>query len=355
MADQFHDDARFLELLDKWQSGDFTRSDERELFELAGKDPFRQESLDGWMQFPETDHSTVLDRLAGRLQEKKKRRVILFPRLLSLAAALALLLGAIWFFSHNQTEVLKNDSVARTETPAPVQPEFSPTPSDKARTPERSQQPRTGEGKIPDDVSSVNSRLYKPERPLGEAPGSPAPAVTKPSGQGIDNKENKEQDSFAELNNAKTDELSKPVDRQYQSTNISPPEERASTAAKKKSAPKTEPAPATQGAVYGKTDSALSAPAADKKSPGAVPDQGWDAFGQYLRNSARLTPQAKANNVSGYVRVQFYVDITNRPVNFIVVKSLGYGCDEAAIDLVKNWKWSRQSGQPVLVDVPFVR
>lgn len=351
MADQLHnDDARFLELLDKWQSGDYTRHDEQELFELAGKDPFRQESLDGLQQFPETDHRAALEKLHRRLHNTRGPGLTFSMRLLSIAAVLVLLLGAVWFFSRPSVEISGNNPIAQhTETPAPVQTEAAPAPlEDKVVPPEagpaiakndRSQPP------LPPAASGPAPLERAPEEPVQQHP-----VVTSdfPGRQAEDEAAHRKPDTLADLGQQESGDYAK------SSAPQSDAEGYAIAKAKKRAARKSESFP-NQRATSEQTDSALPASKADQPAPGAVPNQGWDVFGQYLRDTARLTPEARANNVSGYVRVQFFVKTSNRPEKFQVIKSLGYGCDEIAIQLIKDWKWQRQSAQPVLVDVPFVR
>jgi TonB family protein len=68
-----------------------------------------------------------------------------------------------------------------------------------------------------------------------------------------------------------------------------------------------------------------------------------------------LPEAARQNNVSGSVRLKFRLDVNNQPIDFQIVRSLGYGCDEEAIRLVKAFTWQYGSEQELTVEVPFVR
>jgi TonB family protein len=109
--------------------------------------------------------------------------------------------------------------------------------------------------------------------------------------------------------------------------------------------------PNTQSVPAG---SAKKAPQRKRSAAPAMPQGGWDVFNDYLRRNARLTNAARNNNVSGTVSLQFDVTPEGKAVNIKVLKSLGYGCDEAAEELVRNFNWE-PGASPITVDIPFVR
>lgn len=85
------------------------------------------------------------------------------------------------------------------------------------------------------------------------------------------------------------------------------------------------------------------------------PGGGWEMFNDYLRQNARLTPQANAANVSGTVRLQFSVNDNGEPQGIIVLRSLGYGLDQEARRLIENWVWIKGIDPFISVDIPFSR
>lgn len=343
MSNQFHhDDVRFFELLQQWHSGAFTRAEEKELFALAAKDPFRQDALDGLLAFPEHDHDKTLEQLRLRLPQEQRPLVFSWTKITALAAAFVLLIAAVWFFQVRPVTDPAQDSLARNETTIPV-PTTTLPPSSDAEPP----------ASVPKPESKVNPA---PNRSAAGAPQLPSSPVDAQSGQ---------------LAAADTDDqrdVQQPGVTVGRSTNVAQPEEIAAESAKmaeasdeehiaKDALSKEDDAPA---AKYDKTTKKTKAPAAKSQnkpvnSPGAEPMNGWDAFNTYIRSNARLNNNALANNVSGIVRLQFTVNNKNQPENFKTLNSLGFGCDEEAIRLVKNYGWKRISNQPVLVDVPFVR
>lgn len=135
-----------------------------------------------------------------------------------------------------------------------------------------------------------------------------------------------------------------------QSTNSAPPRELAESAARaKKQVESAKPSQDTD--ALKKTGKAKAKQATVNNQPAG----GWDAFRTYLKTKGKLTPEALANNVSGTVRIQFRLNDQNQPYDFKVLNGLGYGCDEAAMQLVKGYAWVRANDQPVVVDVQFVR
>lgn len=92
----------------------------------------------------------------------------------------------------------------------------------------------------------------------------------------------------------------------------------------------------------------------------ASPVGGMRAYNKYLDASVRYPQQALENNIKGKVKVEFSVKADGSLDDYKVVKSLGYGCDEEVIRLIKEgprWSPSTENGRPVeatvLVGVKF--
>lgn len=79
---------------------------------------------------------------------------------------------------------------------------------------------------------------------------------------------------------------------------------------------------------------------------------GVDAFYQYLSKNMRYPYKAKNRNISGKVFVQFVIDTDGTVTDVKTVKGVGFGCDEAAEEVVRNspkWSAGKQRGRPVRV------
>lgn len=79
---------------------------------------------------------------------------------------------------------------------------------------------------------------------------------------------------------------------------------------------------------------------------------GYSALKRFIKTRLQIPKEAQKNKVNGTVQVQFIVNTGGTISNAKISKGLGYGCDEAAIALVKNMpKWipGKQDGQTVAV------
>lgn len=77
----------------------------------------------------------------------------------------------------------------------------------------------------------------------------------------------------------------------------------------------------------------------DSESPVIVlaePVGGIKAYDKYMEDNLRYPQQALDANVKGRVVVEFNVGVNGSISNFVVMRSLGYGCDEEVIRLVKE-------------------
>ena len=69
-SNPYNKDKRLLELLEQWQTGQFTRADEQELQTLTDSDEFRREAVEGFWALPEADHATHLASIRERLRRR---------------------------------------------------------------------------------------------------------------------------------------------------------------------------------------------------------------------------------------------------------------------------------------------
>lgn len=77
---------------------------------------------------------------------------------------------------------------------------------------------------------------------------------------------------------------------------------------------------------------------------------GISSFASYLQENLKYPIKAQKNKVEGKVYIQFVVNIDGSLSDFKVLKSVGSGCDEEAIRVIKNgpnWKPGTLSGKLV--------
>ena len=79
------------------------------------------------------------------------------------------------------------------------------------------------------------------------------------------------------------------------------------------------------------------------------PTNGGDTYQQYLKDSLRYPETALEAKIKGFVMLQFIVGSTGEISQIKVIKSLGYGCDEEAIRLLRDgpeWIPGSENGLP---------
>jgi TonB family protein len=82
----------------------------------------------------------------------------------------------------------------------------------------------------------------------------------------------------------------------------------------------------------------------------AEPTGGRKEFNKYLEEQQQYPQQALDNKIEGRVTVEFTVLQSGNLDGFKIIKSLGYGCDEEVIRLIKEgpkWKPSKKNSQPI--------
>ncbi len=363
MTNNAQNDARFLDLLQRWQSGDFDRADEQELNALAASDDFRREALEGFMSLPEAEHEERLAALRLRLNRRiGGGRLVTMPQTWAVAAGLVLLIAAIFFIQKwnekqdnavaqtkiesaenfpdaepaSPAETLENESVAKTSSAGKSAPSTSapakPAADDQALSgpglSAMNDEIAAAEEEIPsvaDAVRADDKAVSAPPAPVAAQPqsetfGKIATESKKDNATGAARAKPKNENTRAKAKESRT------ADSVWHETDLKPDMAAEKKAARDEAQPKE-----------------------------SEPANGWDEFREFLRQNARLTPEARNRNVSGTVRLQFNVNENGVPQQFIVLRSVGYGCDQEAIRLVQGWEWVRGQNPVVTLDVPFVR
>jgi periplasmic protein TonB len=75
-----------------------------------------------------------------------------------------------------------------------------------------------------------------------------------------------------------------------------------------------------------------------------------DAIYDFIGKNLKYPPLAKENGVMGKVMLRFIVEKDGTISNFKILGSLGFGCDEEAIRLIKSmpkWNPGKMNGKPV--------
>lgn len=92
----------------------------------------------------------------------------------------------------------------------------------------------------------------------------------------------------------------------------------------------------------------------DKFSFQAPPkfEGGNERFIELIKQQLHYPQKAIDNNIEGMVTVGFLIERDGFPVNFKILKGIGYGCEEALINIIKSlphWRPAIETGRPVAV------
>lgn len=350
-------DLRFTELLRRWLTGDFGRAHERELRDLADSDDFRREAWEGFSAMPEADHEARLARLRAKLRARNEPLSVKFfaaPRLMAAAAVLVLAVAAVVFFQKTASPEASEPAMSEKNEPARPSPTAG-LPAETAAS-ERADLPTDS----PQPIAAA-----KPRKPTRESARPPA-AIFPAEMQEVSSDEPELLSIASAPADEQAEKPTKETSQQETQPQVfaapAPPAvaERAKKLAAERPAAATRSlptAPAVQHETDAKPDMAkVRRDVADAGLPAlASPVGGWDVFREHLRQNARLTPEARDHNVSGTVRLQFVVGADGEPRNFLITRYLGYGCDEEAIRLVKDFEWLPGKNGALTVEVKFVR
>ncbi|MCC6411058.1 MAG: energy transducer TonB [Saprospiraceae bacterium] len=339
------DDQRFLQLLEKWLKGDFTRTDERAMEALAASDDFRREAWEGFQSLSEGEHDKHLQALRSRLHTPVGMRAM-YRALIATAASMALIAAAVWIMQPNgetseiamKTE-MKGDTFLYETTPTPQEPSaqapIAAAPSGQSGAvlspngPKLKTQTATSPNRydelqdvaLQDDVAyQMESKDEKADMAMEEV--QQAPVTTGAVQEQADN----DLSRLSSPNQMPPPQPSaKPIEKEAMDEQVV-----AASKAKRSEAKKEIPQPAK-----------------------SEPSGGWKNWEKYVDKNARLTQEAKRAGISGSVILEFLVDDKNQPGYFVVNRPLGYGCDEEAIRLVREFKWVRGKDPQVKVEVKF--
>ncbi len=83
-----------------------------------------------------------------------------------------------------------------------------------------------------------------------------------------------------------------------------------------------------------------------------VPEEGMEAFYQYIRQNLKYPETARQQGIEGRVFVQFVVEKDGAITNVQVIKGIGEACDNEAVRVMQNataWNPGYQRGRPVKV------
>lgn len=97
---------------------------------------------------------------------------------------------------------------------------------------------------------------------------------------------------------------------------------------------------AITGSATSEDDMGMTATIVKNPDVGPAFPGGSNAMDAYIRKNLIYPAVAFQNDITGTVNVRFVVEADGRLTGIVVQKGIGFGCDESAVDLIKNMpKW----------------
>jgi protein TonB len=113
---------------------------------------------------------------------------------------------------------------------------------------------------------------------------------------------------------------------------------------------KANKAPIVDVTINGLSDSAYDESNNTQKDKPAMFPGGPRAFGAFLQRNLKYPSAAQRANLGGKVYVQFVVNIDGTTSDYKIINSVGYGCDEEALRVIKSvsrWEPKVLNGEKV--------
>ena len=327
--------------LKRYVSGKLTPAQQHEIEKALLKHPLENEALDGYEALQtdgvvvENALNSLRTRLHERVEVKEDRKIIPLWRYSAVAASIAVLLvsGYILWQSNQQAETLAVESAPAgaaaplMEDKAMALPEAALKKADSAAI---AYEPKLG-GKSSIKVQA-NKKGAQPSVSADEEAVAFSEAKTPPP--------------VAEVELKALPEKSEQVLEQKELAQPAPAPPAAAPVMSKVMAAKPKPAEEKKAKETAKDELGAAGVSLKMSSLAKHPTD----FEEYLRQNLRMPAQAIENKVSGEVVLEFTVNPDGSLSNFKVIKSLGYGCDEEAIRLLRaspKWTPSFEESKPV--------
>ena len=345
-------DKKLTELLERWQSGDFTRADEQELQRLLAEgDDFSRAAAEGYLAFPEENHPQRLDSLRKKLKPASDRSSFFSGRLTALAASFVLLLVAVWWIirpDHPQQQIAQAPAAPTMEAPqAPaIQPpgnaDLAPIAMNRGKG-----APGSAPGAAQDQLRKAPSASLFKEDSI--TPDVFAATETMAAGRAEPVSDDQAKDM--EEDNALSEVI---IPQPVASPNSGPILDKrvASTPNNVIYEPAVVSAPSKKAEEYDQSTRNMErggavSPKASSKSKearsitGPSPAGGWDKFRSAMLRQLSLPQAAKDNGVYlGTVSMILDINAADGKVRSVLfVNKVGYGCDELAEQFVQKYNW----------------
>ncbi len=328
-------DQKWKALLEKWNSGNFTRADEEALQRLLaeGDDAFLREATEGYWANNEADHQARLASLRERLSFTE-----VAPRRSSwqrwaVAAASLVLLGGIWWLVRMPSE---QPITGRLPIDQPVADTPSAAVPDRGAAKAKTTAPQAAPGTMADAAPQKASDLAMENTTQALPPTSiqnDAAAVEEPSEvAGV----------AAPPSPTVQNDILEPEQKEYANQDFS-----------KKRAANQSPVPTPNNTKSSQSNTNYPTQTRNAVKTQPQPEGGWEKFKADMEKEMNMPQAARDNGVkSGVVNMILDIKPTDGKVRSVLfINRLGFGCDELAEQFVRRYTWVITPGGPTQIEV----
>jgi len=336
----------------KWLSGDITWEEEKELRKEAANDSMLADAVEGYENFPESDHIEKIHHLNKRIRQQAASQTSRTPfPLRAIAASLVILVAAGLFWMVNQNVLQSSSENIAYQAPTETRIAKEAIKSAPNQKPEEQQPPITALPAPPAPTSGRKTNDIIPP------PKSPSPSVSPIKKQ----RATKPTIASSEQQEIITENT----------TTISTADEAIAAAAQRveNAPPPTaeSPLPADEGIVQAFDEAPIETSESEEvrgedldqpttsgvalsrqvqssayvkqsenvlASPAPLADR--DLLQMYLQENLQYPEKAKLENVIGTLRLLYQLDSTSNIRSIEIIDSLGFGCEEEAIRLLRS-------------------
>jgi hypothetical protein len=346
-------DQQLLELLERWQRGDYRRQDEEAMRRLMTDQPddFRREAAEGFMEQPEADHAKHMAALKARFAERTTTpdvplRKTYWREWGAIAAIMTGVVLTIGWIAYNHKDkpgqvahIPGMQGVGVLPIPSPGRgqqaPIFIPIPSPTTPAPMANEEP-----------APPRTDTFADETSSGAIASNEATKTDKVMAKPASPTMQQEQDMASPAE--KTEDISLSND----GVAIRP---EVNSAPARKTLPNnsnTAPAPSD---TKSKTKDEAVKPSPKPSKPRPEPAIGWTAWDAKVKKEAILPATAKADGIRGQVTLLVDLNADGAVKRVGYVNSLGGGCDEIAERIVRSVRWTIPEGArpQIMLQIPF--
>lgn len=354
-------------LLSKLVKGKITPEEFLKLKDLAKDDPFLLDALEGYENHP-GDHSAFIASLREELAKstRKKNVLVSLPLWARVAASIAFIAVLSWFLLNQTRNGLQQPiAVADHVEIQSSEPGVDPISGYKEDLRASKNEPSATKLPAADILESSEISKSQKQEPGFESVIAPVVDQRKPNQEALNIKESISDDEERQLGkSAETKDEAAALRPETEQINVVPGEKAKITEAgdlgKKGDITITNAQDiklefdsrlelsSDRSSKFIDETRALQAteqkmeyiPGKDPDLSKAKPVNGFKLYKKYLKENTVYPAAAMSDAIEGEVKVQFSVSPDGKTMDFIILESLGFGCDEEAIRLIKEGpKW----------------